>query len=508
MRANRSIRVLRCSFSSGALGALLAVVISLAVSAPVLAETRRAYVWADQPTAADYAPNPLYVQPGGGEVRIVRSAVGRYTVRLGSILDQGGNVQVSSYGSDATSCQVVSWSTAGANVACFGANGAPADSQFSLLAVHAEGAGSVSYTWAGQPNTASYAPSPIYTYAPGGTARIDRTGVGMYAVALSSAIVGSGANLHVTAYGSTPRRCSIISWGGGTAGVRCTNVSGAPADSAFSILALKPEAGDRDIAFLWADNPSAVQYTPSSAYAYTPNGPASVQRTGTGRYVATLHGEIGNVQATAYGAPGVSCHPVLWGGGTASVACFGSGGTPADARFTVLAVRGTPASSCRATPAELTAGVYTLRLGNGKSLDAEGGGSFVDGTPLQGWDFHGGANQRWLITPVGGGRYLVRSAAVAKAVDAAFGCYRTAGCRVITWRTSGGPTQLWTIEEVRGMHRLRLADGGMQLGLSGAIDVNGARAQTGTAGCGAHQLWNLARVGDYRLVNRTEGVGR
>src|SRR5262245_43812295 len=74
MRANRSIRVLRYSFSRGALGARLAVVISLAVSAPVLAETRRAYVWADQPTAAAYAPNPLYVQPGGGEVQIVRSS--------------------------------------------------------------------------------------------------------------------------------------------------------------------------------------------------------------------------------------------------------------------------------------------------------------------------------------------------------------------------------------------------------------------------------------------------
>ena len=160
-----------------------------------------------------------------------------------------------------------------------------------------------------------------------------------------------------------------------------------------------------------------------------------------------------------------------------------------------------PTPFCSATPANLTAGVYTLRLSNGKSLDAEGWGSFVNGTPVQGWDFHGGPNQRWLITPAGEGRYLVRSAAVAKAIDAAFGW-------LITWRTNRGAGQLWRIEAARGMHRLRLAEGGRQLGLSGDIRVNGARARTDTPGCGAHQLWRLTRVSDYREVGRAEGIGR
>ncbi len=324
---------------------LYLIVVSWVVSTPALADIRIAYVWGDQPTAADYAPSPGYVRTDDGEVRITRSAVGRYRVRLGSIVSNGGNVQVSAYGAEAGSCQVVNWNAGGANVACFGANGAPADRRFSLLAVRAGGASSVAYTWAGQPNLVSYVPSSVYTHAPGGTARIQRTGVGIYQVELARGILGAGANLQVTAYGSELRRCGLVTWGGDRAGVRCEDVAGRLADSAFALLAVKPEPGDRSIAFVWAEKPLAALYTPSRTYTYTPDGPASVRRTGTGRYLVTLHGPIGNVQATSYGGVRASCHPVSWGGGAARVACSGPDGAPIDAPFTVLAVRNPTASS-------------------------------------------------------------------------------------------------------------------------------------------------------------------
>ena len=127
----------------------------------------------------------------------------------------------------------------------------------------------------------------------------------------------------------------------------------------------------------WADNPRAARYRPSSAYAYTPDGPPSVQRTGTGRYVVALNGLIGNVQATAYGAAGAYCSPLRWMVGLVDVACFAPGGAPVDTRFTVLAVRDAPTApdltvAFEGVSGELVAG---QRLGVGARLLARNRGS-------------------------------------------------------------------------------------------------------------------------------------
>jgi hypothetical protein len=94
------------------------------------------YAWADQPGSNSYTPNVRYTSnAGGGSVQISRSAVGRYLVTfngLGAALLDGGDVQVTGYGSN-SQCKVESWGTSTVNVRCFAPGGASVDSFFDVL---------------------------------------------------------------------------------------------------------------------------------------------------------------------------------------------------------------------------------------------------------------------------------------------------------------------------------------------------------------------------------------
>lgn len=122
--------------------------------------------------------------------------------------------------------------------------------------------------------------------------------------------------------------------------VRCTDASGALADSAFTILALKPPAAERRFSFAWADRPTEASYAPASQYAFAPEaaGGVLITRAGVGRYSVRLGARTHHVQVSAYGADGAYCSVMGWSTVAANVACFSPTGAPADARFTVLAV--------------------------------------------------------------------------------------------------------------------------------------------------------------------------
>lgn len=98
-----------------------------------------AYVWADQPKAAQaYTPSAGYsFNAKKGANQITRTGAGTYQVKLGNAKTSGGHAQVSAYGAGSDHCKIVSWNPAGAdeviNVACFNAAGAPTDAQFALI---------------------------------------------------------------------------------------------------------------------------------------------------------------------------------------------------------------------------------------------------------------------------------------------------------------------------------------------------------------------------------------
>jgi hypothetical protein len=95
------------------------------------------YAWADQPSTASYTPNTFYSSnSAGGGINITRSGPGRYTVTwsgLGSDLLDGGDVQVTAYGSGTAQCKVESWGSQSANVRCFAPNGALVDSFYDVF---------------------------------------------------------------------------------------------------------------------------------------------------------------------------------------------------------------------------------------------------------------------------------------------------------------------------------------------------------------------------------------
>ena len=287
------VRGFRCNRWSG----VLAFIAALFFHANATAEIRTAYVWADRPDTASYTANTSYASVTVAGVQVSRSAPGRYVVDLRGFLPSPaspttsgpsagrlGNVQVSGYGPTGAFCQVVSWS-ASVSVACFDAAGRPADSQFSLLATLAAPGDPVSYAWAARPTAAAHdAPG---SYALGASpVRIARQGAGQYMASLGTATATLGATVVVTAYGNEPRRCAVVGWRLGVVTVRCTNATGAAADSAFSILSLKPAAGELRFAFAWANDATSASYAPDARYLFAPeaSGGVSIRRTATGRY--------------------------------------------------------------------------------------------------------------------------------------------------------------------------------------------------------------------------------
>ena len=111
------------------------------------------------------------------------------------------------------------------------------------------------------------------------------------------------------------------------------------ADPVFSQVAREtlPE-----VAFLWAERPTAPEYTVDARYAFAAD-PGRVERRSAGRYrvhMEALRGGGGNVQVTAYGDAGGFCNVERWGVGNADVRCFDGGGTASDSRFSLAVFRG------------------------------------------------------------------------------------------------------------------------------------------------------------------------
>ena len=200
------------------------------------------YLWADQPAAADYAPNWLYrYDTTGAASRVVRDGVGTYRAYLPSSTDETTLTyyQTSAYSTEPVACATVGYLGDGwVRVLCRDAAGVLVDSRFSL-----------SYT----PNTLLVRVAPTYQLRVRATAvyaavawvsesstshlvTASRRGVGDYEVYLPE--IGSDighAVVHSSA--SSGRVCSVKGWihegPDEWIQVRCVNHLGVSADSSF-----------------------------------------------------------------------------------------------------------------------------------------------------------------------------------------------------------------------------------------------------------------------------------
>ncbi|MGN0596615.1 MAG: RICIN domain-containing protein, partial [Ruminiclostridium sp.] len=78
-----------------------------------------------------------------------------------------------------------------------------------------------------------------------------------------------------------------------------------------------------------------------------------------------------------------------------------------------------------------------------KVADVEGG-SGSNGANICQWDYHGGANQQWIIEPVDGGYYKIINAKTGKSIDVE--ARSTAdNANVLQWDYQGGWNQQWSI---------------------------------------------------------------
>lgn len=307
---------------------------------------QRAYVWANNPSAASYTPSAAYASAPGGSATITRSGVGAYAVKMtGTILQGSGqNVQVTAYGGNAR-CKIASWGGGQANIRCF-RGAAPADSMYTVLVTKASGAGpknETAYVWGNNQSSASYSASPQYAYNNGGTAvNIQRTGVGRYTVNGLSLVSSAKDNVQVSGYGGAATYCQPASWGGGRVFVACFNAAGGPVDSQFSLLATKAKAGDQTVGYVWGDNPAAASYGPNPSWVYDFDGATKITRSSPGVYSVALNNIVtgrGDVQVVEYGGFNGYCNVASWGGAAVNVRCYNPAGAPADARFSLLAVR-------------------------------------------------------------------------------------------------------------------------------------------------------------------------
>jgi hypothetical protein len=222
-----------------------------------------AYLWANKPTlTTEYFPDGLYQfnSTGAGAInKVVRNGTGDYTAKLPGVGANDGHVQVTAYGSTGSErCKVGGWGPSGttefAYVKCFNSSGAPVDSMFTLTYVNHTnilGASACSpfpgiasvYVWA------NYASKPSYTVIvgsqwyyryvcttlPTADTNITRTATGAYSIKPVGFGLSTG-DVQVTAYGSGPEYCRVLSWYLAVGiQVQCFNASGAPVDTQFDV---------------------------------------------------------------------------------------------------------------------------------------------------------------------------------------------------------------------------------------------------------------------------------
>jgi hypothetical protein len=97
-----------------------------------------AYAYANRPTASSYQPSAQFSSNSGARVEVRRLHRGQYKVVFnssGSPSFKGGDIQVSTVGSNDLHCAVMSWqatASPAALVACVNNQGAAADSPFTI----------------------------------------------------------------------------------------------------------------------------------------------------------------------------------------------------------------------------------------------------------------------------------------------------------------------------------------------------------------------------------------
>ncbi|WP_197076778.1 RICIN domain-containing protein [Hymenobacter terrenus] len=161
-----------------------------------------------------------------------------------------------------------------------------------------------------------------------------------------------------------------------------------------------------------------------------------------------------------------------------------------------------PATALYRNTAAPIAGKYRIKASHsGKYLDVSNA-SIADGANVQQWEYTGGLNQQWEITPVANGYYKIIGVSSGKSLDIT-GAGLNDGANVAQWTYAGTDNQLWRIEPAgNGYYKIvnkesgKVVDVNLNSATNGGVDgqANGANVQQWTANSGTNQLWSLESI--------------
>lgn len=132
---------------------------------------------------------------------------------------------------------------------------------------------------------------------------------------------------------------------------------------------------------------------------------------------------------------------------------------------------------------------------SGKCFDVSGV-SLDLGAVLHQWDCHGGGNQQWALTPLGGNAYLVVAAHSGRCADVS-GVSLDNGAVVHQWDCHYGGNQQWLLSAAPANGQVVTAvaaHSGKCLDVSGVSQDNGAVIHQWDCHGGGNQQWRLALV--------------
>jgi hypothetical protein len=331
------------------------------VSAPLSATSALGYLRTESATGPFvldpfYTANSSQVAPN----QVTHLGTGAYQVDFPGLgYEGGGNVQVTAIGTTGEKCKIGTWfpylGTQRVYVLCFGSNGAPANSRFTVIYHRRSNLPGVQggYVFADQPTTWTYTPSLGTQWNSTGAAITISHGnsTGYYMVRFPGQSF-SGGTVQVTAVGWGAEHCKVVEWrdigvADQQAVVACFDNSGRGVDTLFSaVLSKGSPFNTPSYGYVVADeptNPSYISYLAATrVYANGVRGPVSITRSGVGRYTVYFQGlggaskEPTSVKVTGYGPTADACKLVGWAFRSASVdvACFNPAGAPVDTKFT------------------------------------------------------------------------------------------------------------------------------------------------------------------------------
>jgi len=323
--------------------------------------TEKAWLLADQPTTGYYNPDKSFrYNSAGNPISVQHVAIGLYQVFIPGMGTMNGSTHVTAYGGNHR-CKPTNLYAGSLGLTIFVRcwdNGNLADGKFTLLFYKQNGISTVledGYVFANDPSSADYIPDPARQWnSKGGTNTIQRLDVGQYQITMPK-LNTIGGTVLVTAFGWGSERCKVVNWAPRTQGTviraNCFAANGSAVDTRFTISYMSDVImGEYSVlgyfkgAYVWANSPTNLFYTPSATYQHN-NATidlTKIIRYNTGAYEVGFRSLPGSdstsSQVTAYGRGNEYCNIDKWyesrGRTLAYYQCYSNSGLPVDSKFT------------------------------------------------------------------------------------------------------------------------------------------------------------------------------